>query len=310
MVRMVSKDIVEKIVNKSLGGSVVRSIKPFSQGHINTMIEVTLMGTNKSLLLRIFNEPWKARKEAFVYNYIRENVDIPVPEIYAFDDSMKLVPGAYLLMSKIEGISIDKNYRKYRNKKIFEKAGEVLAKLHSIKFDKYGWIVDNEIKPSFSKWNKFFEYDIGLKLSALRKVKLVSGLLDDLQSFIERHDYLLKVKSKPCLLHKDYHCPHIITDKGTIKGIVDVEWALAGHNENDFMKMEEWAFRKFNDVREPFFKGYLNYGTVSEEYPERKKLYELWHWINMSNISFQLKDKRWLDYNTKALKKFLKVNSK
>lgn len=306
MPRKISKDIVKKIVRKHLTDSEIASINPYSQGNINKMLEIKLKESNKSLLLRIFNEPWKARKEVFVYNYIRSHTDIPVPEVYAYDDSKKLLPNAYALMSKIDGIALHKNYRKYGNKKIFEKAGEVLAKLHSIKFRRYGWIMDKGIKPSFGKWLNFFNYDLKIKLARACNVREVHKLSPGIINFIDDNISFLDVRSKPCLVHKDYHCSHIITDRNNVTGIIDVEWALAGHNETDFMKMELWAFKDMKETRTSFFKGYKKWGIISKEYNERKKLYELWHLINMVSISYELKNKQYLDYNVKEIRRFLK----
>lgn len=306
MKKKVTRSTVEKILRKFLTDSNIASIKSYSQGHINTMYEVKLKESNKSLMLRLFNEPWKAKKESFVYKCIRSQLNIPVPEVYAIDDSMTILPNAYALMSKLEGVAIDKNYKKYGNKKLFEKAGEVLAKLHSIKFRKYGWIIDNGIKPSFSKWSDFFKYDLKVKFTKACNVKAVHKLSPGIMEFIDDNIHLLNVRNKPCLLHKDYHCSHILTDKENITGIIDVEWALAGHNENDFMKLELWAFKKMKAAKNSFFKGYIKYGNISKDYSERMNLYELWHLINMVSISYEIKDRRYLKYNVKEIAKFLK----
>ncbi len=298
MLKKISKETIKKVVKNCFPEPII-SIKHYAKGHINTIYEIRLK--NRELLLRIFNESWKAKKEAFIYQKIRKNSDIPIPEIYSLDDSKKILPRAYLLMSKIEGKKIDESYKKYRNRKLFEKAGEILAKLHKIKFQDYGWIIGNKVCPKFRKWEDFVRHDIAYKLKNIKADKIL------ISQYLNENSYLLKIKNKPCLLHKDYHCSHILTDKENIKGIIDVEWATAGHNENDLIKMELWAFKRIKSVRGSFFKGYLNHGSISCLYPERKKLYELWHWINMINISHELKNKSWLDYNTKSLKKFLKT---
>jgi fructosamine-3-kinase len=92
-----------------------------------------------------------------------------------------------------------------------------------------------------------------------------------------------------------------------VTGIIDVEWAIAGHTENDFIKLELWDFKKVKEARDAFFTGYLNYGYISPDYPERKQLYELWHWINMVNISYEISNQVWLKSNLLSLENFLKV---
>jgi aminoglycoside phosphotransferase (APT) family kinase protein len=285
---------LKKAVASCFTVSDITSIRPFSKGYINRMYEVRLK-KGKSCLVRVYNEEWKAEKEVFVYNDIRAHVDVPIPEVYCVDDTKKNVPFAFSVISKIPGKQIDINYKKYRNKRLFREAGEILAKLHSIRFPRFGWIVGNEIRPAFDSWRNFVWHDIELKLSKISLNKQVVKLIGDVEYYLNMKGYLLDIYKQPCLLHKDYHCSHILTDKDKVTGIIDVEWAIAGHNENDFMKMELWAFDKLKGVREEFFKGYLEYGKISDEYVERMKLYELWNAISMINISKEVGNKIWLD---------------
>ncbi len=304
MARITRKSI-ERVIRRCITDSSVLSVNPFTKGNINRMFEIKLKGSKKSLILRLYNEDWKAKKEEFIYNDIKAHVDIPVPEVFAVDDSKKLLPNAFMLMSKIDGIEIDKNYRKYGNKKIFRKAGEILGKLHSINFSNFGWIVGRDIRPAFDSWRDFFWYDIETKLTKLKNVPRIQKRIGDIEAFINSYAQYLDIRKAPCLLHKDYHCSHILTKKDEITGIIDVEWAIAGHNENDFMKLEFWTFNRMKNVRKSFFDGYQKWNDISGEYRERKKLYELWLYLNMANISNQLKNREWLRHNIQALNKVL-----
>ncbi|MBD3164727.1 phosphotransferase [Candidatus Woesearchaeota archaeon] len=302
----VSRKAIENIIKQHIPEQELAEVKPYDKGHINEMLEIRLKKSRKPLILRIYNEPWKAKKESFVYRCIKSQLDIPVPEILASDDSGEIIPKAYMLMSKIDGMAIDKNYRKYRKKPIFRKAGEILARLHSVKFHHFGWLMDNEIKPAFRKWRDFAWHDLLTKMYNISSLKEIRKMIPRIEEKIGEYSFLLDIKETPCLLHKDYHCPHILTKKSRIAGIIDVEWAIAGHNENDFIKMELWAFSRMKNLRKPFFDGYRKYGHISREYEQRIKMYELWHWISMVNISKETKNREWLEHNIRALRKFLK----
>ncbi|MBR9699037.1 aminoglycoside phosphotransferase family protein [Candidatus Woesearchaeota archaeon] len=301
--KITRKDI-QNVVDDCFGPTKIRSITPFKGSHINTLWDIKL-DKGKDIILRVFNEAWKAKKESFVYKTISTHTDIPIPRIYTADDSLEIIPFAYTLMSHIPGIKLEKCYRSCKNEDIYHKAGELLAKLHSIKFKKFGWIIGKDINPAFDRWKDFAEYDIELKLAKIKHYHEVKRLLPRVMSSINEQEHLFQIRSKPCMVHKDFHSSHIMADKDKIAGIIDVEWAIAGHNENDFTKMELWDFTKHPKMRKVFFDGYTKHGSISKDYTERKELYELWHRISMINISHELKNKEWLRHNLIRLKKFL-----
>jgi len=288
---------IKKAFNKHMKLEA-KKVKKLSEGHINQMYEI-----NSKYIFRIFNEEWKAAKEEFVYKLMTE-VGIPVPDINVVDTSKKIIGKCFSIMSKIGGMRIDAAYRKYRDKKIWEQAGELLARIHKVKLEKFGWIVGRNVNPAFDTWQDFVWYDINQKLKNMKMLKEINSLRKKIEAFLNTYGYLLDVPNKSSLVHKDYHSSHILVDKNKITGIIDVEWAIAGHKENDFVKLEQWVFPKLN-IRNEFFEGYLKFGSVSDDYKDRMQLYELWHYISMANISHQINNKKFLQINIKALEKFL-----
>lgn len=291
---------LKKAVSCYFPSSDIIRISPFTSGNINKMYEVKLKKRN--IILRIYNEAWKAKKEALIYKKIKDKLNLPVPEVYYYDDSCTMLPKAFSLLSKLPGYPITYSYRKYHNLKLFEKAGASLAKIHTIKYAKFGWILGDEIKPSFKKWSDFVEYDLYQKIE---KQKEIQELRKKIENYLSDNENLLKIAQKPCMLHKDYHGSHILTDAHNITGILDMEWAIAGHNENDFIKMELWTIGDNKKIKQTFFKGYKEWGNISEDYEKRKRIYELWHYVNMVNISSELKNKKWLKYNIHNLQRFI-----
>ncbi len=297
---------IEKAAKAALGDEIKKISQV--QSNVNHIFNITL-NNGQERILRIFSDPWKARKEEFVYSEIRRHTTVPVPEIFFIDDSMEKSPFAYSILSKLPGIPLDKAYHKGDDASLFEKAGEMLAQIHTIRYPQFGWIVGNEIMPAFDNWKEFCWHDIRFKRDRLSSLKPVQSLRPKIDTFLNQYSYLLEIEDKPCLLHKDYHCSHILVDKGAISGIIDIEWAIAGHSENDLIKMELWDFPRMKpamkSVRDAFYNGYLRHGLISADYPERKKLYELMHHISMVNISFEIKNKVWLKKNVASLIKFL-----
>lgn len=281
------KTKVGGVIYRIYPGSSVSSIKRFRKGVINETYEVKVDG--KSLVLRIYpRDFWKIKKEKYLYGLIRKKTDVPVPKVIKSGKN-------YLLMTKIEekGLSL-------KNKILVGKAGELLAKLHSIKFPYYGWIINKEIKPKFRNWLDFVNYDINLKF---RKIpKKFSALKNKTKDIINNNKDLLNIKSEPCLLHKDYHSSHIIVNNNKINGIIDLEWAMSGHNELDIAKSCLWMFEKNSKLERIFLKGYKKYGKITKEFNKRKKLYKLIVLLSSLSFSYECKNKKWCIYNLRKLK--------
>ncbi len=267
------------------------SIKEFKKSCINATYDVRLKPT-KNVVFRYFpKDGWKAQKEEFLYKLIKKKTTVPVPTVL---DAGK----DYLVLSKILGKNLNKD------KKLIRKAGEVLAKLHKIKFHSYGWIVGKEIKPRFSSWEKFMQYDLNHKLRKLKGF-VKRDLIKKSRVYFNRNKYLLKIRSKPCLLHKDYHYSHIIIQKNKISGIIDFEWATAGHNELDLSKSILWMFETDKKLEKIFLDGYQRFGTISKDFEKRKELYSILLEISSLWFSYELKNKKWCNYNLKKIKRFL-----
>jgi aminoglycoside phosphotransferase (APT) family kinase protein len=267
--------------------SRVSSIKRFRKGVINETYSLKVDGS--SLVLRIYPKDfWKIKKEKYLYELIREKTDVPVPKVIKTGRN-------YILMSKVQGKELS-----IKNKDLVRKAGEYLAKIHSIKFPYYGWIIKKRIKPKFRKWSDFINYDIKLKS---RKIPAkYDSLKKKVKEIIEDNRNLLNIKSKPCLLHKDYHSSHIIADKNKINGIIDIEWAMSGHNEFEVAKSCFWMFDKKPELEKIFLQGYRKYGKLSKDFNERKKLYKIIVLLSSLSFSYKCKNIRWCIYNLRKLK--------
>jgi len=179
----------ESIIKKEFPKASIISIKEFKKGCINKTYNIKIT-PSKEFVLRIYPKDfWKARKEYFLYNLIKNKDSIPVPKVHGLGKD-------YLILSKIKGKHITKN------KKLIKKAGEYLAKLHKIKFNSFGWIIGNKIEPRFHSWERFLEYDLEHKLNKLTKFA-DKGLIKKSREYFNKNKFLLKIKAEPCLLHKD-----------------------------------------------------------------------------------------------------------
>src|SRR3989338_763401 len=302
--KMIPKSRISDAVKKVFPHPAIKSIQLLTKGIINENYEVQL--EDQALIVRTYpKEPWKARKEEYLYGLLKKK-GIPVPDVHAVDTSGKIMPRAYIILSAIKGERLSMQMKDSESRKLMQSAGEILGKIHQIQMPKYGWIVDNKIKPAFDSWASFVKYDLEEKLSKLRNIKKVSpSLLNLIRTYFQESASLLQIKQKPRLLHKDYHPSHILVKDRKIAGIIDLEWAIAGHTEMDLAKTKLFLFDRNPETRKPFLLGYMKTGALSKDFTRRMPLYELSLLVSSLWFAHQNNQHVWFENDLKRIRHIL-----
>jgi aminoglycoside phosphotransferase (APT) family kinase protein len=100
----------------------------------------------RSLVVKLYSDlfHWKMEKEVFVYGRMEpQSLSAPVPAILAADDSKQLVSQNVLVMTKVEGQHVDSLIEQLEERALIEinrQIGAILAELHEIKFDEFGYV--------------------------------------------------------------------------------------------------------------------------------------------------------------------------
>lgn len=228
------KELFEKA-----GISGVKKISPLGAGEYNAVFEVA---ADKSYVLKIApdrnmkvltyeNDMMKA--EVYWYDKIRENTDIRVPEVYYSDFSKELLPADYFIMEKLEGKQ--RNAAGLGKRVIVESTASMLAEIHKIKNDKFGY-VQNQL---YDNW-----YD------AL--CSMIANLLDDVKAAGKRskrgerlleyaHKHKAVIEKAECtMVNYDLWDPNVIcvTENGNTELCwIDPERSFWGDKIFDFICM-------------------------------------------------------------------------
>lgn len=263
-------------------------------GISNINYGVEIENPNQKILLRIKTKQsteWKLICENTALKLLGESSVVPVPTPIKLDTSKSIIDNLYLIESWIGGENFDDILpRIHQNERISlsQEMGEYLANIHSIEFKHFSVIAnEGDINRTFFleklKFNKWKDYILNLMDTKL-KFCVENKLLEDdfatkIKSYIKNNSYLLDIKPKPVLVHRDYLPKNIlikyIGDKLKISGILDFEHSIAYHNEWDFVKPKWWLFEKYPETEEAFMNGYKRYGKLSEDFKDRLKIYEL-----------------------------------
>lgn len=266
----------------------------FSQGLMNKTILLTLKNPPQEVIFRFYpKEHWKAKKEEFVYGLIKRKTTVPVPTCLGSGKN-------YLILSKVEGAGLHVG-----NTHLVAQAGEVLAKIHSIRFPAFGWIVGTAVKPAFKAWYDFLLFDTKEKCKKIPAKRGTAELKKTVLNILKESRRLLSDVRNPSLVHKDYHVPHILAKGNTIKGIIDFEWAIAGDPCLDITKACLWMFPSDPAMEKIFLRGYRRTKTLGKEFDARRPLYKVLTLFSALSLAYERNHQGWIKKNTKALQKVI-----
>ena len=196
-------------------GERLKSARPMGGGCIGEVYRVELEdGT--PLVAKVDREGEShLDREAYMLRYLRENSDLPVPEVYHGSETL-------LLMEFVEGTSRFSEEAEHH-------AADLLAALHGITADTYGHERDtligslNQPNPLMESWTEFFRDH---RLLYIANVAHEAGRLpmEDLrrtETLAERLDDLVGEPNPPVLIHGDVWGANVLAKGDRITAFLD-----------------------------------------------------------------------------------------
>ncbi len=139
--RIIDELTLKKIIRSFIGDAFAEPKFSFVlTGKHNSTYSVVL--PDKNLILRIapsddtrllFYERNMMAQEQGIHEIIRKNTDVPIPKIYLYDNSRKLIDRDYLIMEFMPGIPLSNAAPSDKELDyVLEQVGMMLRKVHSI----------------------------------------------------------------------------------------------------------------------------------------------------------------------------------
>jgi fructosamine-3-kinase len=246
-------------------GERLRSARPMGGGCIGEVYRVELED-GATLVAKLDREGEShLEREAYMLRYLRENSELPVPEVYHGSETL-------LLMEFVEGSSRFSEGSESH-------AAELLSALHGITADAYGHERDTLIgsldqpNPWTGSWIEFFREQRLLYLGrvAHQAGRLPAEDLERVERLAERLDELIEEPEQPSLIHGDVWSANVLARADRITAFLD---PAIYHADPEI----ELAFISlFNSFGEPFFERYREIrGIRPGVFEERRALYSLY----------------------------------
>lgn len=261
------------------------------QGIVNNVL---YLGTSDvDFVLKIYDEDaeaWKPQKEAAIYARMRQ-LDIPAPVVFVVDASRSAAPFIYSLSERIEGLvwsDVHGSMDDEQNARLCGQLGHYLGLLHSNTFAQFGDVHGSngdlvvgpahepgEARGPYATWRQMHRGIVNSRLRLMQGTTF-EDLLPRIDDYFSRTDGLIDFDVTPRLLHMDLHRGNILIEHDRIRGILDVEESIVGHNEYDLMRTELANFRgQAPGYERAFMHAYTQQVALDEGYLARKTFYDV-----------------------------------
>lgn len=218
------------------------------------------------------------RAEVDVLRLIHAQTEAPVPEVFAYDTSRRLINNDYFLMSFVPGTGLHKlraQLSAEEQQSIDFRVGEYLRQINQIQGPAFGYFAQPD--HHFASWREAFH-------SMLTDL-IQDGLDADVDLAVDPVDLLARLQpllplldevKTPSLVHWDCWDGNIFVDQQTqkITGILDCERALWG---DPLMEVNFGAF----GVQPALVRGYGVDLLAQPGAKERRAFYNIYLWLVM-----------------------------
>ncbi|MBW4083328.1 phosphotransferase family protein [Paenibacillus sp. S150] len=291
--------------------TAIISSKELTGGFFNTAYDLEL-ADGRSVILKVAPaeetetlsyEKDIMRAEVEALRLVLSAGGIPVPAVYGFDESHRLIPSPYFFMEKVDGepyIEVKDSFSEQVKASIEFELGRYQRLINEIKGEHFGLFGESSVGTGRT-WRETFTAMIHKVLDDGARLKAVlPASYDKIRQGIERYLPALEEVTEPRLIHWDLWNGNIFVRDGSIVSIIDWERALWGD------VLMEYYFRHFENSQ-AFLEGY---GTVFDSPGERLriKLYDLYLDLIMviECYSRQYKDENHVRWTFENLQETLK----
>ncbi len=212
---------------------------------------------------------------------------VPVQELLFWDETLQLLPFPYTIKRMIPGQSLFEIMRNTPKKQlnsapfleIFQKAGQMLGKLHRIQFPAFYETVDQIGSSQSMDWPTLYRLQCLKELGEVKQYHEIQPILPNIEKILIDGKSLI-VKEVPVLFHNDFQAQNLIIQGNSIKdfilaGIIDFDNWRIGPAAQDFVKMTYWTIRDRLYLRDSFLRGYTKETSLPDNFDQLVEIYKL-----------------------------------
>ena len=279
--KLTSDEIGILSVNAFGENTIIKAVKELEDGWFNAIYLITFEDGKEVVLKVSPNSDIKVLAyeerimeiEVKVMKLLRKEYSLPIPEIYHYDSSRKIIDNEFYFMEKVEGVPYNQVKEELSDeirRKIEIQLGRLNRKINDVKNDSFGNIVIENRRSRSWKETFLSMVELLLKDGEEAEVKLPRSYSYTKELF-ENNAVEFEVVKEPRLVHWDLHDGNIFINRTTheISGIIDFERAFWGD------PLIEFYFGEFCE-KQNFLEGYGENLLMQENALIRRMLYNIY----------------------------------
>lgn len=159
---------------------------------------------------------------------VRQNPNIPVPEIYAFDTAHDLCDSDYFFMEKLAGDNLEhvrEGMPAETRTAVDLQIGAIIREINTFGGDYFGYPGNSDLRAA--TWREAFIQIIDSVLEDGRRKNVPYDFsIDEMRAEVLKHAPALDEVTRPCLVHWDAWNSNFFVKDGRVTGLLDFERAL------------------------------------------------------------------------------------
>lgn len=278
-----NENTIRKMVKKFFSPLELKDYRELTEGYFNIAYEVELSNRKKTVLkiapskeIRVMTyEQNIMYSEVQAMRIVRENCNVPVAEIYGYDDSCTICKSPYFFMEKLSGESLNSIKETLTSEhidSIYSETGRMIHSVNSIPCPCFGYPGLSEYQGT--EWYPVFYKMMETLLEDAEQVNVdIKISPDELISELKRDRAVFEEVIEPSFVHWDCWDGNIFVENGKVVGIIDWERVLWAD------PLMEVGFRTYN-ANPAFQKGY-GLEVLSEHQQRRALWYDVYLMLSM-----------------------------
>lgn len=290
----ISKSVAENLFEGILDREKINNVIAIDEGCRTTNYIIETDEITKRYILKIFfSTEQNYKKEIKLFSKLRREGITPVPKIYRVSKHESIEGRDYAIyeykQGKTLGQAIGEGY--IVTEEFVREVAKYLAMIHKYKFRKAGFLNENlnlEIEvPPLVSWYEMF-------MGANARKRLGKDIVDKIEEVVkENKKILLQLDKDIRLVHGDFQGTNILVKDNKLSGILDWEFAMAGHPIADIGQFFRYEKYFNNNLIEAFEDEYNKNSDckLMEDWYKISKLRDLTNLIQLINANEDMPNK-------------------